>query len=254
MLKAYIDDSNMGQGPIAVLGGWLAPARNWTNFVLDWEAVLRMRPRIEYFKWHEYRAGNGEFGGISDTLATEKVRLLVQVIEEHGGVGATSVISNDLHSQIFNSNSDRIVRNPYFLSFYSIVVQFVEYAAQAHLNETIDFIFDIQPGQMEASVASWDRLKEIAPPHLKPFIGNASFNDDIRVLPLQAADLSAGWTREQAEAFLRGEESPEPPWADAGSKIKAITRTWTVDLYEELAKRTGAFTMPDKIFDPALRR
>ena len=120
------------------------------------------------------------------------------------------MISNDLHSQIFGQNADRIVRNPYFLSFYSVVVQFVEYAATEYPGERIDFIFDTQPGQMESAVGSWERLKEVTPENLKSFIGNVSFNDDKDVLPLQAADLSAGWTREQADAFLRGEDSPEP--------------------------------------------
>lgn len=210
MLKAYIDDSNMGQGHIAVLGGWLAPARTWAAFIPDWEAVLRMRPAISYFKWHEYRGRTGEFAGISEPLATEKLMLLVKVIEDHGVMGTTSVISNDLHSQIFGQNADRIVRNPYFLSFYSVVVQFVEYAATEYPGERIDFIFDTQPGQMESAVGSWERLKEVTPENLKSFIGNVSFNDDKDVLPLQAADLSAGWTREQADAFLRGEDSPEP--------------------------------------------
>ena len=80
---------------------------------------------------------------------------------------------------------------------------------------------------MRSAVGSWERLKEVTPENLKSFIGNVSFNDDKDVLPLQAADLSAGWTREQADAFLRGENSPEPFWGDAGSKIKALTRTWT---------------------------
>ena len=84
MLKAYIDDSNMGQGHIAVLGGWLAPARTGAAFIPDWEAVLRMRPAISYFKWHEYRGRTGEFAGISEPLATEKLMLLVKVIEDHG--------------------------------------------------------------------------------------------------------------------------------------------------------------------------
>jgi hypothetical protein len=175
MLKAYVDDSNMSQGPIAVLGRWLAPARVWTAFVPDWEAVLRMRPAIHYFKWHEYRVGTGEFAGISKPLATEKVMLLVKVIEDHGVVGVTSVISNDLHAQIFGKNADKIIRNPYFLSFYSIVIHFVEYAATEYPGERIDFIFDIQPGQMEAAVDSWERLKEVAPEKLKPIIGNVSF-------------------------------------------------------------------------------
>jgi hypothetical protein len=113
MLKAYIDDSNMGQGPIAILSGWLASARTWAAFAADWDDVLRMRPRIGYFKWHEYRAGNGEFAGISKEFAEEKVKLLVGLIEQHEIVGASSIISNELHKHVFGSNKDKFIQYPY---------------------------------------------------------------------------------------------------------------------------------------------
>jgi hypothetical protein len=244
MLRAYIDDSNMGQGPVAVLAGWLAPAKVWAQFSDDWDAVLRMSPRIEYFKWKEWRALNNEFGGITEERALEKLKLLVGVLAQHQPVGVASVISNDLHRKIFKDNVDPILRHPYYLAFHSTVVLLTDHAADRLPGERIDFHFDIQPGQMEAATASWERLKRVAPLNLQHIIGAVGFNDDIRVNPLQAADLNAGFTREQAEYGCFGKDPPDPPWGDVGSSITALTRIWTAELYEQLATRTGAFALP----------
>jgi len=244
MLKAYFDDSNMDAGKVAVLAGWLAEGSTWKEFSFEWERVLRMSPRIRYFKWKEWRSRAGEFAGIGETNRNEKINLLIDVLSHHDPVAISSVTSNRLHLEIFGHNPDRILRNPYFLSFYSIVAQTVEFASKRFGLVPIDFRFDIQPHQMETAAASWDRMREVAPPQMKSMLGNVSFHNDVEVLPLQAADLNAGWTREQAERACFGLEVPDPPWGHRGDSLMSITRTWTADLYNELANRTGAFTLP----------
>jgi hypothetical protein len=163
------------------------------------------------------------------------------VIAKHEPLGVASVMSNKLYREIFHDSPDRYMRQPYFLSFYSVVVQLVEYAAQHFPGQSIDFHFDIQPGQMEAATGSWEHLRAVAPEGMRKIIGAVGFNDDTRVRPLQAADLNAGFTREQAEYGCFGKEPPPPPWGDLGSRLKALTRVWTSETYEELARRTGAF-------------
>jgi hypothetical protein len=247
VLKAYFDDSNMGQGPVAVLGGWVAPPATWTAFRRDWDDVLRMKPRIGYFKWYEARGLSGQFNGISPAMRDEKLGLLVDVLATHDPLGIVSVISNDLHRQVFGSNPDKIMRGPYFLSFYSVVAQAVQYVHASAPTEQVEFTFDIQPGQMDAAFASWQRMRDVAPLGMNAIIGNVSFNNDVDVLPLQAADLTAGFTREQAEEACFGGQVPAPPWGDRGSTLKCLTRTWTEDIYRDLASSTGAFVVPKSI-------
>jgi hypothetical protein len=239
MLKAYIDDSNMNQGPVAVLAGWIAPPTKWARLVADWDAVLRMKPRVRYFKWKEARGLSGEFGGISEPRRDEKLNLLIDVLALHNPLGVSSVMSNELHREFFGENRDKILRGPYFLSFYSIVVQLVEFVGKNAPRETIDFTFDIQPGQMEAAADSWERLREAAPPEIRAIIGRVSFHDDVDVVPLQAADLSAGWTRESAEISCFGGDPPEPPWGNRGNSLRCLTRTWTEEIYLEFANKSG---------------
>lgn len=238
MLKAYFDDSNVGGGTVAVLAGWIAPANTWPLFVEDWDRVLRMSPRIGYFKWKEWRGSSGEFAGISEPKKYEKLNLLIDVLAEYNPLQVSCVSSNALHRQAFGNISNRNMRNPYYISFYSVVMDAIRYASGKFPGEQVDFIFDIQPGQMEAAEASWRLMGEIVPPATKSAIGNVSFQNDVDVLPLQAADLSAGFTKEQAEEACFDREPPEPPWGHRGDNLVSITRTWTANLYEELARTT----------------
>src|SRR5260370_24112782 len=90
-----------------------------------------------------------------------------------------------LHKHVFGSNKDKFIQYPYFLAFCTVVAQFARCAADRYPGQKIDFIFDIQPGQMEAAVGSWEHMKEIGSDGLAKAIGNVSFHDDKDVLPLQ---------------------------------------------------------------------
>ena len=106
MLKAYFDDSNVGGGTVAVLAGWIAPANTWPLFVEDWDRVLRMSPRIGYFKWKEWRGSSGEFAGISEPKKYEKLNLLIDVLAEYNPLQVSCVSSNALHRQAFGNISN----------------------------------------------------------------------------------------------------------------------------------------------------
>jgi hypothetical protein len=46
MLTAFFDDSNIRQGPVYVLAGWVALAEKWASFSDRWRMVLEMRTRV----------------------------------------------------------------------------------------------------------------------------------------------------------------------------------------------------------------
>jgi hypothetical protein len=234
MLKAYIDDSNMKQGPVAVLAGWVGTADMWGAFSEDWDKALRMSPRIEYFKWVEAANFNGQFNGMSEQSRDEKLRLLVSMIADHEPLGIGCAMPVDLHKSVFGENPDRFVRTPYFMCFYSIVTQLLGYLGTHGPAEKVDFIFDIQPGEMESAIGSWEHLKKVAPANTKGLIGNVSFNDDQLVMPLQAADLTAGWTRELCEDVYRDLPPRSPPWGRISDNLRILMRYWTPAVIEEL--------------------
>ena len=53
LLTAFVDDSDMsGEGPVSVLGGWLASAEVWAAFSNDWKALVldTPAPPVRVFK------------------------------------------------------------------------------------------------------------------------------------------------------------------------------------------------------------
>jgi hypothetical protein len=232
MLKAYIDDSNMRQPPFYVLGGWFAPVHVWTKFSDAWRDVLWMKPRIDYFKYAEAMNLNGQFGGISKEKRNEKLRLLVNLIEEYQVQGVCSVIPHNVFAPLFGDLPHKTLRNPYFISFFGIVALLAGYLSVMQKDEKVEFIFDYQPGSdsMREVQDGWDDFRNLAPPQFLQYVQThpPSFLDDKDVVALQAADLHAGWSRDQLDIMDRG-EVPRPLWFPSGSKIRTHTKSWDPD-------------------------
>jgi hypothetical protein len=235
MLKAYVDDCEMGKAPVSVLAGWLADSSKWARFSDDWKDALEMRPRLEYFKYSEAKSFGGQFSGWSEQSRNDRIRRLMAILVEYSPLGVVSAMPHDLYQGVFGKNEDKIVRYPYFFCFYSIVVGITQYLALYNKIEPVDFIFDVQPGQMDAVVGSWERLLEVAPSEVRPILGDYPiFRSDKTTMPLQAADLCAGYQREQAMDALAGAEESMPLWGEMGTGLQRIGRLWTIELIREM--------------------
>jgi hypothetical protein len=81
----------------------------------------------------------------------------------------------------------------------------------------------------------WERFVEVAPPGLRPLIGDYPIlRDDKTTAALQAADLGAGWSRQLAEDHYHGLPSRTPPWGDVGPDIQVVGRYWTKEMMIDL--------------------
>ena len=239
MLEAYIDDSNLGSGPTAVLGGWVAPAPVWAALSDEWKAVMAMRPSIQYFKYSEAYSFQGEFTGFSEESRDEKVKFLVAVLARHKPVALVNAIPHKLHKHVFGKNVDKTLRQPYWLLVYGIVTMLARHMMDHGKLEPVEFIFDYQDGQMAPVIASWRRLLEIVPPEVAAMLENPpNFQRSRNVVALQTADLSVGWSREQANAVWLDQEIRPVPWGKTGDNLQVLSRYWTAELIEELAKLT----------------
>jgi hypothetical protein len=130
MRRAFIDDSKMGQPPVYVLGGWVAPTSVWPSFSETWIDILRMSPRIRYFKFAEAMNLVGEFFGISEEKRNEKLKLLVTAVADHQLLGISVSIPHDLFSKYFGRDSNPDIRNPYVFAFFALVSRLAEYSAE----------------------------------------------------------------------------------------------------------------------------
>lgn len=239
MFKAYVDDSRMRQPPYYVLGGWFGPLRAWMKFSDAWRDILRMSPRVDYFKYEEAMNLNGQFQGISEERRNEKLRLLVNLLEEHRMEGVSTVIPHNLFAPLFGDASHKSARNPYFLSFFGIATLLSAVMSQRYSEEKVEIVFDYQPGSdaMREVQEGWEDFRNLAPPRFLQYVQvhPPTFLDDKDVIGLQAADLHAGWTRHQIESLDR-REMPVPVWYPSGSKLINHTRTWEaaslIDIFE----------------------
>jgi hypothetical protein len=261
MLKAYIDDSRMRQPPFYVLGGWFAPVHVWTKFSDAWRDILWMSPRIEYFKYEEATNFTGQFHGISEEKRNEKVRLLVNLIEEHQMQGISSVIPHNIYAALFADMDHKSARNPYFLSFFGISALLFGVLSQLQSQEKAEIIFDYQPGSdsMGEVQSGWEDFRSLAPPDLLRYvqIHPPTFLSDKDVVALQAADLHAGWSRYQIEC-LDSWKMPVPLWYPSGEKIRTHTRTWDapslVDIFESafaVRPMLGSYTLKHGLNRPS---
>lgn len=197
-----------------------------------------MKPRLDYFKMSEAMSFTGQFAGWSEESRKERMRLLIKIIADYRPLGITSAVPHDLYKRVFGSNPDRAIAHPYFISFYGLIALVAEDLAAKGLKDKIDFIFDSQPDQMDIVMASWNRFVEISPPEVRAIFGDPPiFRSDKTTMPLQAADLSAGWLRAQAEDTILGKADRDPLWGDQGDTLRCIGRLWTLEDIMKVRKR-----------------
>jgi hypothetical protein len=223
MLRAFIDDSDVGGGPAYVLAGWIAPAEKWASFSDRWDEILRMSPRVAYFKFSEAMGLGGEFAGISAPSRDFKMKLFTRLIEEYELLGVSASAPRSVFEEWFGRDVGAL-GNPYAVLFYGIISCILRHYSRVAPEEKIDFVFDEQPGQMRKVLDGWDQWMAILDDdHRDMIAGPPIFRRDTDMLPLQAADMHAGWLRRLNLTVDTGSEPPPPPWGpDIGNKIQRL--------------------------------
>lgn len=194
VLQAYFDESDKRteNGGTFVLAGYVAPAENWVNFIPDWDAKLKEK-KIETFKWTKMRRR------VKDNEA------FYREIEKHVGhcvytitdIGDLRRAVNDFEWPDVFVDMDKMKRkvsNPYHLAVKHTVVNLNERKKQMNLDGPIDLIFD-EKTEQETVLRAFNFLKYSATPEFSNELGDISFRKDDDILPLQSADLYAGWVR-----------------------------------------------------------
>src|SRR5579871_553416 len=144
MLTAYVDDSGIGDPPTYVMAGWIASVDTWKALSEAWDQVLRMSPRIEYFKWDDAMGDSGQFRGISIPRRDEKIKLLIDCIADANLLGITSIVEDAPFKRLLASCPYQDVRNPYMHCFYGLVSRTMRYFDERGIQDEIQFVFDEQ--------------------------------------------------------------------------------------------------------------
>ncbi len=228
MLTAYIDDSNIGDPPVYIMAGWIASVDVWKSFSTAWDDVLRMSPRVGYFKYDDAMGDGGPFHGISTALRDEKVKLLVECIADANLLGIAAIIHHAPFERLFLRSPSKELRNPYWHCFYGIVMRIMRHLDSQGSDDDIQLVFDEQHMQEPRVMEGWREFIKGAPPEWqKRIFGPPHFLDDKKVVALQAADLHAGWLRELDGAHIEGRKLPKPIWGERADHIRKLN--WVMD-------------------------
>lgn len=204
MPKAYIDDSGRrDHSPVMVLAGFAAPVDKWLPFADDWQAVLDLNPPIQYFRAYEAVHCVGEFNFFSKERRDQRVKMLCDVLDKHLPTQVYCiVVLDDFRKVIEATSAPEWMHNPYYVAFWTLISVFAQNQQRVGFTEPMDFVFDDQAEKKRIRNA-WDSFVELAPDHVRPFIGiEPAFLDDRKIKQLQAADLMAWHTREWNEGML----------------------------------------------------
>jgi hypothetical protein len=240
MLKAYIDDSGIKQPPLYSLAGWVGPPSMWRPFSDAWDEVLRMKPRIGYFKLEEAMNFKGEFNGISEEMRNEKLNLLVDVINTFKPLGVGTSLPHDIFQDFFVKRyANKDAHNPFIPLAFSVIWTTVNYLSSQRVVDKVEFVFDYQPGsnQMAKVQEIWEKMRETANPLQLRYapVSPPQFLDDKDVIPLQAADLIAGWRRLVDLPSFGGKETFKP-WTGISAAVFSIIQPWLPNYADQMSR------------------
>ncbi len=197
-LKAFIDDSGKNDPPVYILAGFIARAEQWGDFNDAWRAALDEPPGLEYFKIKDAFSGEGAFAHWPRDrgLRIARVKSLASIIESHVLTAISASVRHDDYNEVYKGSVSKVLDSPYYMMFYSILIQAFDWMRANNIDDTIDFIFDEQMHDSDNVMAVWTRFFDSLPPELQKLVGSRpSHESDLKMLPLQAADLLAGSLR-----------------------------------------------------------
>lgn len=191
IIHAYIDDSGNSEPPLYVLAGFINRVNSWIKFTDEWQSVLDVSPRLEYFKMQEANSLEGQFAHWSASRRDERVNALIDVITNNKPQAVCSVINYENCQRHFNGHPWGQYSIPHFLNIHSLMAGIASQFAAKQPGSKTTFVFDksILKGHIKKTL---DFVWENVPAVLKPFIEwPPTEKDDVDVLPLQAADMLA---------------------------------------------------------------
>jgi hypothetical protein len=213
---AVVDDSGSEpQSRIFVLAGFVGTPDDWAKFAPEWQAVLDLPPKLDYFKMTEAANLGGQFSrprGWDESKRDDRVAALCSVIQN---LTVQAGVRNDYFAKYIKSipapERTLLVDGPYVLVFTQIILAMATYGDRVGIDDACQFVFDQQHGFDGYAKMAWSNMKALvgksARSDLAHFVGTEpTFENDRMFLPLQAADLFAWhvrrhWDRNQVLWF-----------------------------------------------------
>jgi hypothetical protein len=218
VVQVVVDDSNRGQedAPAFILAGWLAPVNNWARFTVAWDEELKNEPSISLLKSNEALNLRGNFGGFADTERDNRLLEFVEIINQTAFASVRLALVKSEFDRILKARGS--LKKMYALPTAALVTRTLYFALERGMRQTFEFIFDAEimtPQQLEDMEKE---AKEALPLKAARMIKRFRHDTDDNFFPLQAADLFAGYVREDLIAKAEGREFTSPVWTALNKK------------------------------------
>lgn len=213
---AYFDETeyqNLTKGAF-IVAGLIAEDAAWAAFEVEWKAALE-RHQIQSYKFFNNRKPRKQ------PLNEE----LWRIIESHVNqcffcVTDTVALDKSIEDFAWNENIENIdrlkkqIRNPYFFAVKSIIIALAEHREKIGINENINSVFDMktEAKQVNQNLVYLNYSASVSERNIHSSIGYVSFQDDECAVPLQAADLYAGWLRRAYKSGIDLKIDSPFPW------------------------------------------
>ena len=158
MLQAFIDESV--DDSVLSMGGYVSTYEKWEAFEKEWQSALQRQPRIEYFKFSdcfkingEYRK-DGQFRGISEDDALEKVADLYKIIGDHALAYVSCAVDPSLYRKMFR-RFPKPISSPYYHCLLKILTWLPKALLDSGLEGSVNFVFDRQVMEEKSILDAW---------------------------------------------------------------------------------------------------
>jgi hypothetical protein len=239
MLVAHVDDSgSQGQGPVFVLGGYVADTDQWKDFSDQWQIALNLRPKLKVLKIQHALRCEELWGHTKPKERDQRLKRFASIIHRHVRFGVVASLAwGDIHKlqREFYLPKDA----PYLMLFHQLMSRIAYYVLETNVDQKIDFIFDEQGRLGRIATDSFVSLPlDLAPEFQRLIAGPPIHRSDEEILPLQAAHTISWLIRRYAhESHVTGESlcewKPTQPYL---KKLGEIEMLWTWLNYERMAK------------------
>jgi hypothetical protein len=207
MQTGYFDDSGShAASEYYVLAGFVAPVSDWKLVSDEWARTIN-EEGLSYFKMCHAMAMDGQFKrGWTIPLRDQLILKLVNIIEKINPPRVECYLRReDFDTFVKGIIGGLAFNDPYFVLFYHLVLS-VAIANDISWNSDCDFIFDEQGKLGTNAVERWNWVKAnidgLQQPGISERLGSPpNFRNDIKVSPLQAADMFAWLVR---DALMKG--------------------------------------------------
>jgi hypothetical protein len=238
MFESYFDESGIHSGAkMFVLAGYLAPAKEWEQFVPEWQAVLD-KFDIQVFHANQCNGSKGEFKKFKDRREerNEFVAELLSTISDRPLIipFCVGVAYEDFPDAPVLPCSN----HPYHVGINTLLAMIGLYMRQIKpypLNERVGCVFDRQAQFSGSAIRHFNELLDDQDWTDRRRFDGIGYASKDKSIPLQAADaLAFDCYLEFIRKKYYPERKPRPSYAVLTKNLAILPQIWDIPAVEHL--------------------